>query len=196
MLHTQCFSYLFFHFICVHVERVTELAQTPTHSAQGSLNGTSFSTVSLTSFAMWIFFFIPCGPLRAQGGRGRRRKKEPWGLCTLSIVLIVERGGTWTVIPAENNTSFSPVKPSVRPHHREQALRIGDIISLLGKVACSLFLTTLHCGVVLRRWEGKGEKKRKKKTVTEQAQGFNVHYSALTAGVMPNIKFLPRFLPR
>lgn len=34
------------------------------------------------------------------------------------------------VLPAENSTSFSPVKPSVRPHHGEQALKIRDIISL------------------------------------------------------------------
>lgn len=58
--------------------------------------------------------------------------------------------GTWTVIPAENNTSFSPVKPSVRAHHREQALRIHDIISLPGKVVHSVFPTALHCSKVLQ----------------------------------------------
>lgn len=58
--------------------------------------------------------------------------------------------GTWTVIPAENNTSFSPVKPSVRTHHREQALRIHDIISLPGKVVHSVFPTALHCSKVLQ----------------------------------------------
>lgn len=66
--------------------------------------------------------------------------------------------GTWTVIPAENNTSFSPVKPSVRAHHREQALKIRDIISLPGRLVHSIFPTTLHRGKVRHSGAQKGEK--------------------------------------
>lgn len=61
------------------------------------------------------------------------------------------RGGTWTVIPAENNTSFSSVKPSARAHHGEQALRIHDI-SLPGNVVHSIFPTTSHRGEIPQRW--------------------------------------------
>lgn len=61
------------------------------------------------------------------------------------------RGGTWTVIPAENNTSFSSVKPSARAHHGEQALRIHDI-SLPGNVVHSIFPTTLRRGEIPQRW--------------------------------------------
>lgn len=64
---------------------------------------------------------------------------------------------TWTVLPAENGTSFSSVKRSVRPHHGEQALRSRDIISLSGKVVLSIFSTTLPRVEVLQREEEKKE---------------------------------------
>lgn len=156
MLHTECF--FFFYFICARVERVTELAHTPTHSAQGSLSGTSYSTVSLISIAMQVFF--PSPPWTLEGPRRKEKKKKNPVVYVHFLSVLIVWGGTWTVIPAENNTSFSPVKPSVRPHHREQALRIRDIISLPGKVAHSIFPATLHYGVVLwRRW-GRGKKEK------------------------------------
>lgn len=63
------------------------------------------------------------------------------------------------MLPAENSTSFSPVKPSVRPHHGEQALRIRDIISLSGKLVLSIFPTMLPRVEVLQQEE---ERKKKK----------------------------------
>lgn len=95
-------------------------------------------------------------PLRTLEGPQNKKNKRTCGLCTLHVSSCLRR--TWTVLPAENSTSFSPVKPSVRPHHGEQALRLRDIISLSGKVVLSIFPKTLHSGEVLQRGEGGGKK--------------------------------------
>lgn len=102
---------MLFLFVCVG--RVTEC----THGARGSLNSPIYSSVSLISPALAVPLFHH-GPLRIKN------------LLYASFGNSSRLRGTWTVIPAENNTSFSLVKPSVRPHHREQALRILDIISI------------------------------------------------------------------
>lgn len=107
---------------------------------------------SFPLLSSFVFFLFPRGPSRNQ---------NTCVLCTLHIsVSAVVCGGTWTVIPAENNTSFHPVKPSVRPHHGEQALRIHDIISLPGRVFSFNFppqhctvVRSLRCGAGKEKWE-------------------------------------------
>lgn len=88
-----------------------------------------------------------------------REAKRTRGLCALHICAAIICAGTWTVIPAENDTSFSLVKPSLGAHHREQALRIHDIISLPGQAVHSVFPRTLRCFMVpLCEAETMGEK--------------------------------------
>lgn len=78
-----------------------------------------------------------------------RVAKRTCGLCcTPYLRHAIVCGGTRTVIPAENNTSFSLVKPSLRAHHREQALRSHDIISLPGQAVHLVFPRTLRCFTV------------------------------------------------
>lgn len=169
----RCFSEIFF-FFWFHLCSCWESNRACTHA------NTLHSRVSqwhqllhgVTHILCYASFFPspvdPWGP-KEEGG-----KRNPVVYIHFLSVLIVW-GGTWTVIPAENNTSFSPVKPSVRPHHREQALRIRDIISLPGKVAHSIFPATLHCGLVLWWWLGRWEKKtRTRKRSQHKATTVNV----------------------
>lgn len=135
---------MLFLFVCV--ERATEKASHTWHSRVSRQPPPHRSLLRVTHFplARRVLSF-PRGP--------SRNLKTLWFTHTSYLGLqSSEVGGTWTVIPAENNTSFSPVKPSVRPHHREQALRIRDIISLPGKVVHSIFPpTTSHCSKVLQQ---------------------------------------------
>lgn len=112
------------------------------------------------SFPLLCEFSLPLRTLEGPQIK-RRRKKTPWSMYTSYLCRCCLRR-TWTVLPAENSTSFSPVKPSVRPHHGEQALRIRDIISLSGKVVLSIFPTTLPRVEVLQREEKKKETVRKR----------------------------------
>lgn len=157
MLHTECFFFFFLFHLCSCWE--SNGARTHANTLRSRVSQRHQLLHGVTHIHCDASFFpSPRGPSRAQGGR-KKKKKNPVVYVHFLSVLIVW-GGTWTVIPAENNTSFSPVKPSVRPHHREQALRIRDIISLPGKVAHSIFPATLHYGVVLwRRW-GRGKKEK------------------------------------
>lgn len=134
---------MLFLFVCV--ERVTE--RTHVHMVLESLSTAPFAP-RCHSFPLLCEFSLP--------SRTLEDPKNLWFMYT-SYLSCNRLRGTWTVIPAENNTSFSPVKPSVRPHHREQALRIHDIISLPGKVVHSIFPATLRCSKVLQC----GAKKKK-----------------------------------
>lgn len=141
-------------FLFVRVERVTE--RTHAHMVLEGLSTAPIrSSVSLISLAPRVFSSL-ADPSRIQ----KKRKKKNLFFMYTSYLSCNRLRGTWTVIPAENNTSFSPVKPSVRPHHREQALRIHDIISLPGKVVHSIFLTTLHCSKVLQQGAKKVRNRR------------------------------------
>lgn len=108
-------------------------------SAHAVLEGLSTATLASRchSYPLLCEFSLP--PWTLKGPQNKKKKKNPrWFMYTSYLCLCCLRR-TWTVFPAENGTSFSPVKPSVRPHHREQALRIRDIISLSGKVVLSIF---------------------------------------------------------
>lgn len=163
-LHLECFleskmlrtkSSSLFYFICAHVKRVTELTQANKLRLR----------VSQRHQFLYSITHILCyaSPESWRPNEKKEGNNKPLVYpCFLSVQIVW--GGTWTIIPVENNTSFSPVKPSVRPHRREQALRTGDIISLPGKVAHSIFSATLHCGVVFW-WQNREkvvEKKRSK----------------------------------
>lgn len=105
--------------------------------------------LGVTHFSSSVSFLFLCRALRGHKIQRRRRKKNP--VVYVHFMCCLRR--TWTVLPAENSTSFSPVKPSVRPHHGEQALRIRDIISLSGKLVLSIFPTTLRHVEVLQHRE-------------------------------------------
>lgn len=139
-------KWVLFLFVCA--ERVTD---THMHTWYLRVSQHSPFAPQCHSFPLLCEFSLP--------SRTLEDPKNLWFMYT-SYLSCSRLRGTWTVIPAENNTSFSPVKPSVRPHHREQALRIHDIISLPGKVVHSIFPTTLHCSKVLQH----GAKKKKKKS--------------------------------
>lgn len=118
--------------VCVSIESHTQATRGPLDSRR--------SLLGVTHFCRAVTFLFPLLALE--------EPNKPCGLRTLhtSDAIIPGRvgggGGAWPVIPAENNTSFSPVKPSVRPHHREQALRIHDVISLPGRF--SIQFSTQH----------------------------------------------------
>lgn len=147
MLWSEC-SFFFFSYLYVF-ERVTGL--THAHALLEGLSTAPF-TPRCHSFPLLCEFFpSPVDPRGPKTKKKEKKKRENPAVYVHFLSVLIVWGETWTVIPAENNTSFSPVKPSVRPHHREQALRIHDIISLPGKVAHSIFPTTLCCVEVLQR---------------------------------------------
>lgn len=137
-------KWVLFLFVCA--ERVTE--RTHAHMVLVGVSAAPFAP-RCHSFPLLYEFSLPL--------RALEDPKNLWFMYT-SYLSCSRLRGTWTVIPAENNTSFSPVKPSVRPHHREQALRIHDIISLPGRVVHSIFPTTLHCSKVSSARSGKKKK--------------------------------------
>lgn len=152
-------KWVFFLSISMCIE--SDGAPTCTWGPWGSLSSPICSSLTFISLCSRVIP-PPRGPLRNQNTSV---------LCTLYIAIW---GGTWTVIPAENSTPFSPVKSSVRPHHGEQALKNHDIISLPGRVFIQF--SPQHCTVV--RSLQRGEKK-KKWEIRDSAEGKIVLISVL-----------------
>lgn len=148
-----------FYFICVHVERVTELVHTPTCSTQGSLNSTSFSTLSLVSLALHIFFHPPW-TLEGQWRKRKKKKKEPFGLCRLSICADRLKGGPGLLSQQRTTHLLSRRLLGLITESKHS----GSVILLVSQGRLLIQFSPQHCTVVWYSDGGSGgEKKNLKK---------------------------------
>lgn len=186
MLHPECFFFFFFLFhLCSRWEGNGARAHANMlHSRVSQQHQFLHVVTRIPCYA--LFFFILHGPLRAKGGRGRRWKKEPCGLCRLSVCADRLKGGPGLLSQQRTTHLLSRRLLGLITESKHS----GSVILLVSQGRLLIQFSPQHCTAVWDSGGGSGGKKKKnwkKKTVTERTQGNNVQCLKMCVSVAPKL---------
>lgn len=151
--------FFLFYLICARVERVTELAHTPTRSAQGSLSGTSYSTVSLISIAMQVFFPSPVDPQGPKEEGKKKKKRALWFMYTFYLCWSSE--GEPGLL-SQQRTTHHFLLSSLLLGLITESKHSGSVILLVSQGRLLIQFSPQHCTMVWFSDGGGGEEKKKR----------------------------------